>query len=153
MHVENVKASRHWHLWREFADDRWIPRTKSQLRGKLDFHLSGSNILNTMGWSLMISVELWAVPIVHAFDSPWNLPHGPDNRFGFRRSINRRHPSFSTGARMSARADRGARSSISILLRIKSRSFGRIVSNWRSQTSPCMTSLYFTSQQGKPIVK
>ena len=107
MHVENVKASRHWHLWREFADDRWIPRTKSQLRGKFDFHLSGSNILNTMGWSLMISVELWAVPIVHAFDSPWNLPHGPHNRFGFRRSINRRHPSFSTGARMSARADRG----------------------------------------------
>ena len=27
---ENVKAPRHWRLWGEFTDDRWIPRTKGQ---------------------------------------------------------------------------------------------------------------------------
>ena len=27
---ENSKALRHWPLWGEFADDRWIPRTKGQ---------------------------------------------------------------------------------------------------------------------------
>ena len=27
---ENIKAPRHWPLWREFAGDLWIPRTKGQ---------------------------------------------------------------------------------------------------------------------------
>ena len=27
---ENIKAPRHWPLWREFAGERWIPRTKGQ---------------------------------------------------------------------------------------------------------------------------
>ena len=27
---ENIKAPRHWPLWAEFTDDRWIPRTKGQ---------------------------------------------------------------------------------------------------------------------------
>ena len=34
---ENIKAPRHWPFWREFTGDRWIPRTKGQLRGKY-FH-------------------------------------------------------------------------------------------------------------------
>ena len=29
---ENIKAPRHWSLWGEFTGDRWIPRTKGQLR-------------------------------------------------------------------------------------------------------------------------
>ena len=27
---ENIKVPRHWPLWGEFPDDRWIPRTKGQ---------------------------------------------------------------------------------------------------------------------------
>ena len=27
---ENIKAPRHWPLWGEFTDDRWIPLTKGQ---------------------------------------------------------------------------------------------------------------------------
>ena len=27
---ENIKAPRHWPLWGEFTDTRWIPRTKGQ---------------------------------------------------------------------------------------------------------------------------
>ena len=33
---ENIKAPRHWPLCREFTGDRWIPRTKGQLRGEFD---------------------------------------------------------------------------------------------------------------------
>ena len=39
---ENSKAPRHWPLWGEFTDDRWIPRTKCQLRQKC-FHLMASS--------------------------------------------------------------------------------------------------------------
>ena len=28
--IENIKAQRHWPLWGECTDDRWIPRTKGQ---------------------------------------------------------------------------------------------------------------------------
>ena len=31
---ENIKVPRHWPLCGEFTDDRWIPRTKGQERGK-----------------------------------------------------------------------------------------------------------------------
>ena len=41
---KNIKASRHWPLCREFTGDRWIPRTKGQLRGKC-FHLMTSSCL------------------------------------------------------------------------------------------------------------
>ena len=27
---EYIKAPRHWPLWGEFTEDRWIPRTKGQ---------------------------------------------------------------------------------------------------------------------------
>ena len=27
---ENIKSSRHWHLWVEFTEDWWIPRSKGQ---------------------------------------------------------------------------------------------------------------------------
>ena len=40
--MENIKALRHWPLWGEFTGDRWIPRTKGQLRGKW-FHLMTSS--------------------------------------------------------------------------------------------------------------
>ena len=39
---ENIKAPRHWPLWREFTIDRWIPHTKGQLHGKC-FHLMTSS--------------------------------------------------------------------------------------------------------------
>ena len=32
---ENIKAPRHWPLWGEFTDDRWIPRAKGQQRGNV----------------------------------------------------------------------------------------------------------------------
>ena len=39
---ENIKAPRHWPLCGEFTGDRWIPRTKGQLRVKC-FHLMTSS--------------------------------------------------------------------------------------------------------------
>ena len=32
---ENIKAPPHWPLWGEFTGNRWIPRTKGQLIGKI----------------------------------------------------------------------------------------------------------------------
>ena len=42
---ENIKAPRHWPLCGEFTGDRWIPRTKGQLRGKY-LHLMTSSWAN-----------------------------------------------------------------------------------------------------------
>ena len=42
---ENIKVPRHWPLCWEFTDDRWIPRTKGQWRGKY-FHLMTSSFWN-----------------------------------------------------------------------------------------------------------
>ena len=39
---KKIKSPRHWPLWGEFTGDRWIPRTKGQLRGKY-FHLMTSS--------------------------------------------------------------------------------------------------------------
>ena len=39
---ENTKAPRHWSLSGAFTEDRWIPRTNGQLRGKF-FHLMTSS--------------------------------------------------------------------------------------------------------------
>ena len=44
---ENIKAPRHWPLWREVTGDRWIPHTKGQQRGKY-FHLVTSSFCNHM---------------------------------------------------------------------------------------------------------
>ena len=41
---ENIKAPRHWPLCGEFAGDRWIPRTNSQLR-EICFHLMTSSCI------------------------------------------------------------------------------------------------------------
>ena len=41
---ENIKAPRHWPLCGEFTGDRWILRTKGQLRGKC-FHLMTSSCI------------------------------------------------------------------------------------------------------------
>ena len=37
-----IKAPRHWPLWGEFTGDRWIPRTKDQLRGKCSHLMTSS---------------------------------------------------------------------------------------------------------------
>ena len=51
----NIKAPRHWPLWREFTGDRWIPRTKDQLREKW-FHLMTSSwVAKVIGYSYMPS--------------------------------------------------------------------------------------------------
>ena len=39
---ENIKAPHHWPLCRKFTDERWIPRTKGQLREKC-FHVMTSS--------------------------------------------------------------------------------------------------------------
>ena len=44
---ENIKAPRYWPLWGEFTGDRWIPRTKGQLREKR-FHLMTSSCHDDM---------------------------------------------------------------------------------------------------------
>ena len=51
---KHIKALRHWPLWAEFTGDRWIPRTKGQLRGKC-FHLM------TSSWSARIQSSLRAM--------------------------------------------------------------------------------------------
>ena len=35
---ENIKAPRHWPLWREFTGDRWIPDTKASNAENVPFH-------------------------------------------------------------------------------------------------------------------
>ena len=54
---ENIKAPRHWPLCWEFTGDRWIPRTKGQLRGKC-FHLM------TSSWMLLLYAQLMPVHAV-----------------------------------------------------------------------------------------
>ena len=49
---ENIKAPRHWPLCGEFTEDRWIPRTNGQLRGKC-FHLM------TSSWWRLWPSEIW----------------------------------------------------------------------------------------------
>ena len=38
---ENMKAPRHWPLWREFTGDHWIPRTKGQWKRAFGIRLLG----------------------------------------------------------------------------------------------------------------
>ena len=45
----NIKVPRHRPFCGEFTDDRWIPRTKGQLRGKY-FHLITSSCANLVGF-------------------------------------------------------------------------------------------------------
>ena len=39
---KNIKAPRHWPLWEEFTGDRWISRTKGQLREKCSHLMTSS---------------------------------------------------------------------------------------------------------------
>ena len=39
---ENIKAPRNWPLWGKFTGDRWISRTKGQLRGKCSHSMTSS---------------------------------------------------------------------------------------------------------------
>ena len=55
----NIKAPCHWPLCGEFTGDRWIPRTKGQLRGKC-FHMM------TSSWNHWPSVTGIHRPIVHS---------------------------------------------------------------------------------------
>ena len=65
---ENIKAPHHWPLWGEFTSDRWIPRTKGQLRGKC-FHLM------TLSWcssvetnsSIAIKTDVLKIRIYYFF--------------------------------------------------------------------------------------
>ena len=52
------KAPRHWPLWGEFTGDRWILRTKSQLRGNC-FHLMTSSCrrINVKSMSSRVSLQ------------------------------------------------------------------------------------------------
>ena len=67
--IKNIKGPRHWPLCGEFIGDRWIPRTKGQLRGKC-FHLMTSSWDNELGW-IQISSMWWRRSLVHVeyFDS------------------------------------------------------------------------------------
>ena len=65
----NIKAPRHWPLCGEFTGDRWISRTKGQLRGKC-FHLMTSScnihpipdaIWRHGSWSTMVYVMAWCL--------------------------------------------------------------------------------------------
>ena len=60
---ENIKAPRYWPLCGEFTDDRWIPRTNGQWRGKC-FHLM------TSSW-----LAIWHAP--HSTESCNCWPHRP----------------------------------------------------------------------------
>ena len=58
---ENIKAPRHWPLWGDFNGDRWIPRTKGQLRGKC-FHLMTSSCEMVMSAPIRLAysyIEIW----------------------------------------------------------------------------------------------
>ena len=46
----NIKASRHWHLWWESTDDRRIPLTKGQQRGKRFHLMTSSCVLHWSHW-------------------------------------------------------------------------------------------------------
>ena len=55
-----IRALRHWPLWGESTIDRWIPLTKSQLRGTC-FHLMTSSC-----WAKYYSwIKLWSIGKVH----------------------------------------------------------------------------------------
>ena len=49
---ENIKAPRHWPLRGEFTGNRWIPRTKSQFRGKCFHLMTSSNTQLTPCWKV-----------------------------------------------------------------------------------------------------
>ena len=55
---ENMKASRHWPLCREFIGDRWIPRTKGQERGKCHH-------LMTSSWNMCIYIGVLYHPYMY----------------------------------------------------------------------------------------
>ena len=59
----NIKAPRHWTLCWEFTDDRGIPRTKGQLRGKC-FHLMTSSCRFGVGVSINADSLFPPVPII-----------------------------------------------------------------------------------------
>ena len=45
---ENIKAPRLWPLWGVFTDDRWIPRTKGQYRGKCSYLMTSSCSIHSL---------------------------------------------------------------------------------------------------------
>ena len=53
---KNIKAPRHWPLCGEFTDDRWIPRTKGQWRGKW-LHLMTSSYVKLQSDAILVTVR------------------------------------------------------------------------------------------------
>ena len=62
---ENIKVPRHWPLWGEFTDDRWIPRTKGQLRGEC-FHSMMSSYISFKdppAVDVLTKVYIWSMSL------------------------------------------------------------------------------------------
>ena len=57
---ENIKAPRHWPLWGEFTDKRWIPRTNGHERGKcLHLMTSSCEFSSSKNPSEIITMTSW----------------------------------------------------------------------------------------------
>ena len=52
---ENIKAPRHWPLWGEFTDDRWIPRIKGPVTRKM-FSFDASAQVNIVNSTILDTV-------------------------------------------------------------------------------------------------
>ena len=69
--IENIEAApRHWPLWEEFTGDRWIPRTKGQLRGKC-FHLMTSSWDRVFTGGPMTQLFRWGPSVWKVFFVVW----------------------------------------------------------------------------------
>ena len=81
----NIKAPRHWPLWGEFTGDRWIPRTKGQLRGKC-FHLMTSSWLTpTHVADTKYKPLTWHIPCGETHHNLWTLLVPEGRSWGYTR--------------------------------------------------------------------
>ena len=85
--IKKIKVLRHWPLCEEFLGDRWIPRTKSQWRGKC-FHLMTSSC----SWICLLIHYLILMLVPFIFVSrglccDWANPSRPGWYMGPRRII------------------------------------------------------------------
>ena len=75
---ENVKAQRHWPLWREFIGDRWIPRTYAQKRGKCFHWMTSSCHYTSVDVSKKWPIEL-RLNVNHSFFFQWTGTNDSDH--------------------------------------------------------------------------
>ena len=91
---KKIKAPRHWPLWGEFTDNRWIPRTNGQLRG-IYFHLMTSSWTTRINHiHTLLVLKLVTLPIFEKCKCiivPYQISAGgtcfsplPDDRFRYR---------------------------------------------------------------------